>query len=321
MEQIIVSIITPTYNHEKFIGKCIESVLAQSYPNWEQIIVDDGSDDGTQDVISGYNDKRIKYIRQEKKGIWGLSETYNKALANSKGKFIAILEGDDYWPCYKLEKQVLYFDNNNVVMSWGKADITNEKNQITGYRPKSINWLKNRSNKQLYKNLFFGNFIPACTVMCRRSTLMEINGFKQCKNFPYVDHTTWLEIGLQGKIKYIDQMLGYWRHHETQISAIKSLEIIQSLEYGIYLLNKLSKHQKMELNIGLIDLVTYNFLHSLYKLLYNIKNNSTVKFEKSNSRVQTTNISLYLKLRIIFREFIIITKINIRWLKFLIKSC
>ncbi|MDM7940633.1 MAG: glycosyltransferase, partial [Methanothrix sp.] len=75
-----VSIITPTYNHERYIAECIDSVLAQSYPYWEQIIIDDGSSDGTQDVISLYKDKRIKYIRQENKGIWRLGETYNKAL-------------------------------------------------------------------------------------------------------------------------------------------------------------------------------------------------------------------------------------------------
>ena len=85
MENILVSIITPTYNHEKFIGKCIESVLAQSYPHWEQIIVDDGSNDGTEEIVASYNDERIKYIKQENKGIWRLKETYNKALKNSNG--------------------------------------------------------------------------------------------------------------------------------------------------------------------------------------------------------------------------------------------
>ena len=58
----LVSIITPTYNHEKFIAQCIESVLAQTYTAWEQIIIDDGSSDATKDIISKYNDKRIKYI-------------------------------------------------------------------------------------------------------------------------------------------------------------------------------------------------------------------------------------------------------------------
>ena len=65
--------------------------------------------------------------------------------------------------------------------------------------------------------------------MCRKSTLIKMNGFKQCKQFPYVDHTTWLELGLKGKFLYVDQILGFWRHHDTQISAKMSLEMVESL--------------------------------------------------------------------------------------------
>jgi len=68
----LVSIITPTYNHQEFIAECIDSVLAQTYFEWEQIIIDDGSTDGTPRIISRYVDKRIKYIRQENQGIWWL---------------------------------------------------------------------------------------------------------------------------------------------------------------------------------------------------------------------------------------------------------
>jgi glycosyltransferase involved in cell wall biosynthesis len=320
MKQILVSIITPTYNHEKFIGKCIESVLAQGYPHWEQIIVDDGSDDNTEEVIATYKDERIKYIKQENVGIWRLNETYNKALEISKGKFIAILEGDDYWPEYKLEKQLSSFDDLEVVMSWGKSDIVNEENIIAGYRPKSIKWLKQKSNKQLYKNLFFGNFIPACTVMCRRTTLMEINGFKQCKQFPYVDHTTWLELGLNGKLKYLDQILGYWRHHETQISATKSLEIIESLEYGIHLFKKISNYPTKHVDIGLRDLISYNFFQFLYKVIYSFDNRSSNELNKSDNLVRDSNITFVSKLRTFLREFYVISKINIHWLFFLIRN-
>ena len=114
-----VSIITATYNHEKFIAKCIESVLRQTYPNWEQIIVDDGSTDNTESIVREYaaKDSRIKYIRKEHEGIMNLKNSYNLALDNSTGDLIAILEGDDYWPDYKLEVQVPYFkeDRKSVV--------------------------------------------------------------------------------------------------------------------------------------------------------------------------------------------------------------
>ena len=74
MKKPLVSIITPTYNHEKFIGQCIESVLSQTFSTWEQIIIDDGSTDGTLETIARYKDKRIRYIWQENMGIWRLGK-------------------------------------------------------------------------------------------------------------------------------------------------------------------------------------------------------------------------------------------------------
>ena len=317
MEQILVSILTPTYNHEKFIGKCIDSVIAQSYPHWEQIIVDDGSNDKTEEIVASYNDERIKYIKQKNKGIWKLKETYNEALKNSSGELIAILEGDDFWPENKLEIQVSAFEDPALVLSWGTAKITNENNHITGYRPKSINWLKKLSNKKLYKSLFFGNFIPACTVMCRKATLIKINGFKQCKQFPYVDHTTWLELGLNGKFLYIDQILGYWRHHETQISAKMSLEMAESLIYGIDLLKRMSKSRRKEINIGLIDLITFNLKHFIYNILYSIEEDYSNS--KNYNKIHNKSSITLSKLRIVLKELFIISKINIKWFIFIIR--
>ena len=101
----LISIITPTYNHANYMEKCIESVLEQDYANWEQIIIDDEYTDDTPNIISEFDDERIIYIKQDNIGIQNLNKTYNKALNLSKGEYIAILEGDDYWPDYKLGEQ------------------------------------------------------------------------------------------------------------------------------------------------------------------------------------------------------------------------
>ena len=73
-------------------------------------MIDDGSTDNTEYEVAKYHDDKIKYLKQENVGIWRLSETYNKALDMSKGDLIAILEGDDYWPSFKLEEQVKIFE-------------------------------------------------------------------------------------------------------------------------------------------------------------------------------------------------------------------
>src|SRR5688500_648199 len=89
-----VSIISPVYNADRYIGACIDSVLAQTFTDWEQIIVDDGSTDQTEAVVRKYNDPRIRYVRLPHRGLPALAESYNVALRDARGALIAVLEGD-----------------------------------------------------------------------------------------------------------------------------------------------------------------------------------------------------------------------------------
>lgn len=225
-KQPLVSIITPTYNHEKFIGQCIESVLAQSYPHWEQIVIDDGSADKTGEIAVQYKDERIKYIRQDNIGIWRLGETYNKALNISQGEFIAILEGDDFWSPDKLEKQIPAFNRQEVVLSWGKVAITNSRGETIYIGPGNLRWFKNRKREEVLRKLLLSNFIPACTAMCRKDALLSIGGFRQPKGMPTVDYPTWLELSLLGELVPVDTILGFWRRHEGQASATFSKQMM-----------------------------------------------------------------------------------------------
>jgi len=221
----LVSIITPTYNHREYIGACIESVLSQTYTNWEQIIIDDGSIDGTEEVVLQYNDKRIKYFKQENIGIWKLSENYNKALEISKGELIAVLEGDDLWPSDKLEKQVPVFEDQDVVLSWGKCGIVNKYGKILYYTSVNIPWFEKSSRVKILKKLIQNNFIPACTAMCRKDALLCIGGFQQPDHYPSVDYPTWLKLSLSGYLKPINECSGFWRQHRNQITKTLDFEI------------------------------------------------------------------------------------------------
>ena len=229
MSKLIVSVITPTYNHEKFIKYCIESVLNQTYQNWEMIIIDDFSSDGTAEIIENYikKDKRIKTIRHtENYGIYRLSDSYNEALKIARGEFIAILEGDDYWPKDKLEKQIVFFSNDKVVLVWGKGAYVDEENKVIKQMPfpkinlKSMYIYQNRPIGIILKKLLLENvIIPAASVMLRKSTILSINGFKQPPNISYVDYPTWLELSLKGEFRFSDYILGYWRIHSFQVTA------------------------------------------------------------------------------------------------------
>ena len=104
----LVSIIMPSYNTAKFISKTIESVLEQTYKNWELLIVDDCSTDNTDEIVSKYDDDRIIYLKNKKNS--GAAVSRNKALKNAKGKWIAFLDSDDLWYPTKLEEQIKYIE-------------------------------------------------------------------------------------------------------------------------------------------------------------------------------------------------------------------
>ncbi|MGB4386964.1 MAG: glycosyltransferase family 2 protein, partial [Caldicoprobacterales bacterium] len=109
----LVSIITPAYNCEKYIGETIESVLKQSYENWELIIVDDCSTDNTKSVVEEYikRDKRIKYYSLDVNS--GAAVARTKAMELASGEYIAFLDSDDLWMPNKLEKQISFMKANN----------------------------------------------------------------------------------------------------------------------------------------------------------------------------------------------------------------
>lgn len=253
--QPLISIITPTYNHEKFIGECIESVLAQTYTHWEQIIIDDGSTDRTGEIVAQYNDERIKYIRQDNIGIWRLRETYNRALEISKGELVAILEGDDFWPPSKLEKQIPAFNKPDVVLSWGKCIATNRMGKTLYTCNNNLNWFKNRTREELMRELLLHNFILACTAMCRKDALLSIGGFQQPQQVPYVDYPTWLQLSLIGELRPVDEVLGFWRRHENQITAKMSFDMAMAgNRCAMSFFQSLSQPLKDSCGLGMKDL-------------------------------------------------------------------
>lgn len=253
--QPLVSIITPTYNHEKFIGECIESVLAQTYQNWEQIIIDDGSTDKTTEIVAQYQDKRITYVKQENVGIWRLGETYNRALDISQGELIAILEGDDFWPPNKLEKQVPAFIRPEVVLSWGRGIMTNSIGKPLCTTYDNLNQFKHRTREELMRILLFHNFISPCTTMCRKNALVSIGGFQQPKQVPYVDYPTWLKLSLIGEFEPMDDVLVFRRRHENQVSAVMKIEMAKAHNRcSMVFFQDLPQSIKDSMNLGMLEL-------------------------------------------------------------------
>jgi glycosyltransferase involved in cell wall biosynthesis len=223
MNAPLVSVITPCYNQEHYISRCIESVLSQRYTHWEQIIVDDGSSDGTADVVRRYDDPRIRYIRLPHRGLSALAETYNTALSVARGELVGILEGDDLWPAGKLEAQVPLFRDESTFLSWGRGELIDEDGNRCGERA-SILTTRERlyfSSRDVFRRLTHNNFLtPTVTVMVRRTALDRIGGFKQTGSSLFVDLPTWLwtAANTSGRACYLNEVLGRYRIYPRQTS-------------------------------------------------------------------------------------------------------
>ena len=228
MERPTVSILTPTFNHERFIAECIESVLSQTYENWEMIIVDDGSNDDTPEIVKRYNDPRIISIRKKNRGIDCLGENYNHALRMAKGKYLLILEGDDFLPRNRIERQLPSFEDEGVVLSHGRYSYAYNKRMVTYPAPFKKDVLNNDPLGSAFK-LFLQGFNPIGTqsVMIRKSALFEIGGFAQPRYLPLVDYPTWMKLALKGRFSFIPEVLGYWRRHGASVTINNNEQIFK----------------------------------------------------------------------------------------------
>ena len=221
---MLVSIICATYNHETVIKRCIDSVLGQDFVEWELIIVDDGSTDNTAAIVDEYcsKDSRIKVIHQAHNGIWKLCENYNAALYRASGTLIAILEGDDFWPEWKLTNQVA-LHKMDVILSYGRATIYDG----TYHDSKAPPFQGSLSSQDFMKYLLTRQAaIVPVTMIIQRDALTKIGGFKCHNSYPATDFPTILELSqLAGNIVWSSACLGYYSIHSNQVTKTLGVEI------------------------------------------------------------------------------------------------
>jgi len=208
----------PAYNAEKYIAESIESVIAQTYTNWELIIVDDGSTDNTRNIISDYvsHDTRIKYVCQENKK---QGAARNNGLRLSKGKFIAFLDSDDIWVADKLKVQLTCIQENGADLVFSAGFVFSTNTRFPDYEYNTI--LGKLQGDKGFKSLLRQNFIPILSVLVTRQALKEVDGFHQSPDIQNVeDYHLWLKLLLKGFIFWgMPDKLFYYRQHKDQITA------------------------------------------------------------------------------------------------------
>lgn len=255
----LVSIISPTYNHERFISECIESVLSQTHQEWEMHIMDDGSTDKTGEIAQSFasKDPRIHYHYQENIGVHRLHETYNKALSLCQGEYVAILECDDTWFEDKLSRQVAALETNqDCVLAWSSAYNSREnikdilKTQPDSFQLKEKEYFENNPPCIIAKSIYFGNYIPALTIFIRKQALLEIGGFQHLHNLPLVDQPTLLTLCVKGKFHFDEKPLGTWRRYSGQTTKKLSLDIMAGVQKYVYQhFDSLTEQQKKILSL------------------------------------------------------------------------
>ena len=202
-----VSIIIPTYNREKLVCKAIKSVLAQTFSDFELIVVDDCSADQTQAAVEQFQDPRIRYIRHEKNA--GECGARNTGLSAVQGRYVAFLDSDDEWTPQKLEKQVARFEQApkevGVIYTW--LQIINEQGQVLRLR-------KPTAQGRLHEDLLFGNIIGTpSTLMVKNEYLQKTDGFDtrlRCGG----DWDMWLQLAQYCEFEFIAEPLVQYLEHD-----------------------------------------------------------------------------------------------------------
>ena len=240
----LVSILTPIYQHERYIGACIESVLCQSYENWEQLILDDGSQDETGMIARAFAEKdcRIQYFYQAHRGRNHIGDNYNWLFERSQGEFIAILEGDDYWAVDKLNRLIpLLQDNPEIVLAYGYTQVVDDRDFIPTRKTQTIPGedivkmgeavINNQPVTSITRVLLSGMVLMPVSVVIRRSALEAIGGFRTVEDGHAVDYATTLELSRIGSFLFVPSILGFWRRHENQQSSSNVLEKAMLADY------------------------------------------------------------------------------------------
>ncbi|MBD2353941.1 glycosyltransferase [Tolypothrix sp. FACHB-123] len=235
----LISVILTTYNHEKYIGEAIESILNQTLKNFELIIINDGSTDRTEEIINIFKDARIHYIYQKNQGT---STAINQGVLAAKGKYIAFMSGDDVCYPQRLERQYNYCsetEQNVLVFSW--VDFINENSEIFSGEPYiPADWF-NRNNQSSAKILryFFenGNYVNAPTAFVEKKAFINSNLF-HLTSIQAQDFYMWIELLGKGyEIFILPEKLLKYRVTGKTLSQSHNYKIRESFEYELLLKN------------------------------------------------------------------------------------
>lgn len=257
-----ISVIIPLYNKKDYVLKTIKSVLNQTYPYFELIIVDDGSTDESLNVIKQISDDRLIIIQQNNSGV---SAARNKGVENATCDYVAFLDADDWWDITFLEKMVfllkeypdgvMYAANYSIVKDGISInEFTNQESNVwTGYLD--------------YLNCFYDKGVsPICTsaVLLRKTMLQKVNGFDE--NLKYgEDLVLWITLSLSGRVVYTTEILSFYNFDVDSTQRAITVICPPKESFFVFNLNKFKEEEKSNESLNkLLDLLRLRFLKPYY---------------------------------------------------------
>lgn len=218
-----VSVLMPVYNIELYLREAMDSILQQTFTNFEFIIVNDGSTDGTEEIVLSYKDDRIRYYKNEKNS--GVIYTLDRAMNLSKAKYLARMDGDDISLPDRLQKQYDYLQKNNCDVVASCVQLIDKNGKNIGY------WGEDKNN---ISAIAIKNYLPINNCIAHPTIMMKSDILKKYKYNPKQKHNEdydlWLRITADGKIIHkIEEPLLLHRYLQTSVTRTRKLNVFFNL--------------------------------------------------------------------------------------------
>ena len=251
----LVSIIMNCHNGGKFLEQSVNSIISQTYKNWELIFWDNDSKDDSKKIITKFPDKRIKYFKSKKFN--RLYKSRNLAIQNANGEFISFLDTDDLWQKDKLEKQINFFSKNkDYEIVYSNYNIYDESK-----KKRFIKFKKVLPSGMVFKQLL-RNYTVGIVTICLRSNLFKDNSFND--NFDIIgDFDLFLKFSENKKIGYMHDILAEYRLHKSNLSKKKIDEHVIELQTWVQANEYRAKYKGnlKYIKFYILKLKLKNFLH------------------------------------------------------------
>lgn len=283
LNEPLVSVILCVFNGAKFVDSAIESIIKQTYQNWELIVINDGSNDSTSEVLKKYKQSKIRIFHQKNVG---LTKSLNIGVSYAKGDLIARQDADDYSLPDRFKKQVEIFNNNEKIVLVGTGTIVMDDSENELYR-----LLSPKTKAKAIKSCFeFKNPFVHGSLMIKKSAFNQINGYDESFKFSQ-DFDLIIRLSLVGEFDSTSENLYVFKLHQNSITVNKGIKQVTTY---IKITRTIYVHYQIVPLLGLLELIprtTKIIFYSLYPT--SVKHNYLIASTKLKNREYKTAIELF----------------------------